>query len=157
MRIKLLAVGTRMPQWVTQGYHEYAQRMPSLCELELHEIAAKKRGKNADTARILRDEANALKAAIPSGALTIALDRKGRQIDTQALATKLQSWIDSSQDIAILIGGPEGIDPNYLKTVETKWSLSAMTFAHPLVRLMVAEQLYRAWSINANLPYHRGD
>jgi len=156
MRIKLLAVGTRMPQWVEQGYREYAQRMPALCQLELVEIAAKKRGKNADTARILRDEAQALQAAIPKGCLTIALDRRGKHLDTQALATHLQTWIDDSQDVAILVGGPEGIDPNYLQAVSLKWSLSAMTFAHPVVRVMLAEQLYRAWSINANLPYHRG-
>ena len=157
MQIKLIAVGTRMPKWVEQGYQEYAQRMPNLCSLELVEIAAKKRGKNADTARILRDEANALKAAIPNGSLTIALDRKGKHIDTESLAGHLQTWIDESQNVAILIGGPEGIDPNYLTQISIKWSLSAMTFAHPVVRVMLAEQLYRAWSINANLPYHRGD
>jgi len=138
-----------MPKWVEQGYKEYALRLPNLCQLELVEIAAKKRGKNADTARILRDEAVALQAAIPRGSIVIALDRKGKHM--------LQSWIDASQNVAILIGGPEGIDPNYLKTIQRKWSLSAMTFAHPVVRVMLAEQLYRAWSINANLPYHRGD
>ena len=157
MRIKLLAIGTRMPQWVERGYLEYAQRMPKLCELELIEISAKKRGKNADTARILRDEAQALAAAVPKGAISIALDRKGKQIDTQELANNMQSWIDESQDVAILIGGPEGLDPDYLASTQRKWSLSAMTFAHPVVRIMLAEQLYRAWSINANLPYHRGD
>ena len=157
MQIKLIAVGTRMPKWVEQGYQEYAQRMPNLCSLELVEIVAKKRGKNADTARILRDEANALKAAIPNGSLTIALDRKGKHIDTESLAGHLQTWIDESKNVAILIGGPEGIDPNYLTQISIKWSLSAMTFAHPVVRVMLAEQLYRAWSINANLPYHRGD
>lgn len=146
-----------MPSWVEQGYKEYAQRMPNLCQLDLFEIAAKKRGKNADTARILRDEAAALQAAIPAGAITIALDRKGKHISTDVLAAELQKWIDESQDVAILIGGPEGIDPNYLSGVQRKWSLSAMTFAHPVVRVMLAEQLYRAWSINANLPYHRGD
>jgi len=146
-----------MPQWVEQGYREYAQRMPKLCELELLEIPARKRGKNADTARILRDEAQALQAAIPKGCLVIALDRKGKHVDTETLARSMQSWIDESQDVAILIGGPEGIDPNYLASIQIKWSLSAMTFAHPVVRVMLAEQLYRAWSINANLPYHRGD
>lgn len=146
-----------MPKWVEQGYSEYAQRMPPIASLELHEIPAKKRGKNADTTRILRDEAVALQSAMPTGALTIALDRKGKHIDTEQLAKHMQTWIDESQDVAILIGGPEGIDPHYLHTVQTKWSLSAMTFAHPVVRVMLAEQLYRAWSINANLPYHRGD
>lgn len=157
MRIKLLAVGTRMPKWVEQGYTEYSQRMPTICQLELVEIAAKKRGKNADTARILRDEGEQLQAAIPSGAIKIALDRKGKQIDTETLAKEMQNWIDNSQDVALMIGGPEGIDPNLLQKTNIKWSLSAMTFAHPIVRIMLAEQLYRAWSINANLPYHRGD
>ncbi len=146
-----------MPQWVEQGFREYAQRMPKLCQLQLIEIAAKKRGKNADTARILRDEAAALQESVPKGALVVALDRRGKHIDTQALASKLQTWVDDSQDIAIMIGGPEGIAPHYLSQIQTKWSLSAMTFAHPVVRVMLAEQLYRAWSINANLPYHRGD
>ena len=157
MLIKLLAVGNRMPKWVELGYREYAQRMPNLCKLELVEVAAKKRGKNADTARILRDEAQALQAAIPKGTLTIALDRKGRHIATEELASNLQTWIDESQDVAILIGGPEGLDPVYLEQVSRKWSLSKMTFAHPVVRVMLAEQLYRAWSIIAKLPYHRGD
>ena len=156
MHIKLLAVGTKMPQWVEQGYQQYAQRLPALCSLQLVEIAAKKRGKNADTARILRDEAALLKNSVAAGSLTIALDRKGSAIDTQQLAQHMQRWIDQSQDVAIMIGGPEGIDPNYLPEVDLKWSLSALTFAHPLVRVMLAEQLYRAWSINANLPYHRG-
>ena len=142
-----------MPAWVVQGYQEYAQRMPPICQLELQEIAAKKRGKNADTARILRDEAELLKSAVPDNAITIALDRRGKHIDTEGLARHMQQWIDDSQDVAILIGGPEGIDANYLNTVPLKWSLSAMTFAHPVVRVMLAEQLYRAWSINANLPY----
>lgn len=157
MRIKLLAVGTRMPEWVKQGYQEYAQRMPAVCQLQLLEIAAKKRGKNADTARIVRDEGELLQAAVPKGAISIALDRKGKHITTETLATEMQKWIDNSQDVAIMIGGPEGIDPALLQQTNLKWSLSAMTFAHPVVRIMLAEQLYRAWSINANLPYHRGD
>lgn len=157
MKIKLLAIGTRMPAWVVQGYQLYSQRMPPVCQLDLVEIPARKRGKNADMARILRDEAEELKAAIPTSYLIVALDRKGVSIDTERLAQKMQNWIDQSQDVAILIGGPEGIDPNYLQSIATKWSLSELTFAHPVVRVMLAEQLYRAWSINANLPYHRGD
>ena len=157
MRIKLLAIGTRMPEWVKLGYQEYAQRMPAICQLELVEIAAKKRGKNADTARILRDEGELLQAATPKGSLRIALDRKGKSITTETLAVEMQKWIDNTQDVAIMIGGPEGIDPMMLQQTTIKWSLSAMTFAHPVVRIMLAEQLYRAWSINANLPYHRGD
>lgn len=146
-----------MPSWIDDGFREYAQRMPKLCELQLVEIAAKKRGKNADTARILRDEARELEAAIPKGAVCIVLDRKGKAISTEDLAKNMQRWIDDSQDIAILIGGPEGIDPQLIARSQLTWSMSAMTFAHPIVRVMLAEQLYRAWSINANLPYHRGD
>ena len=157
MRIRLLAIGTRMPKWVVQGFTEYARRMPKLCELELIEIAAKKRGKNADTVRILAAEAAALNAAIAPGSLSIALDRSGDTIDTMALAGHLQNWIDESQDVAILIGGPEGLDPDLLSSVNRTWSMSAMTFAHPIIRVMLAEQLYRAWSINSNSPYHRGD
>lgn len=157
MRIKLLAVGTRMPDWVQKGYHEYAQRMPPICQLELVEITAKKRGKNADTVRILRDEGELLQAAVPKGALSIALDRKGKTVTTEALAREMQMWIDNSQDVAIMIGGPEGIAPTVLQQTQRLWSLSAMTFAHPVIRIMLAEQLYRAWSINANLPYHRGE
>ena len=157
MRIKLVAVGTRMPSWIQQGFQEYAQRMPAICQLELHEIAAKKRGKNADTARILRDEALAIEAIIPSNSLHIALDRKGKAITTEHLATQMQQWIDDSQDVAIVVGGPEGLAPSYLQKTSRTWSLSALTFAHPIVRVMLAEQLYRAWSINANLPYHRGE
>ena len=157
MKIKLVAIGTRMPSWVEIGFSEYTQRMPPICQVEMVQIVAHKRGKNADTARILRDEAEKLREAIPRGYLTIALDRKGKTVDTLALAKQLQNWIDDSQDVAILIGGPEGIDAQMLASIQNKWSMSAMTFAHPLVRVMLAEQLYRAWSINANLPYHRGD
>lgn len=156
MKIQLIAIGTRMPTWVDQAYAEYAQRMPHQCKLELIELPAKKRGKNADTARILRDEAQAMEQAISPNAVVIALDRCGKTIDTEKLAMQMQQWIDNSQDVALLIGGPEGIDPDYLKKLSQKWSLSAMTFAHPVVRVMLAEQLYRAWSILANLPYHRG-
>ena len=146
-----------MPAWVVSGFEEYAQRMPAICKLELHEIPAIKRGKNADTARILRDEAAAISAAVPANSKIIALDRKGKHIDTEALAGHLQSWIEDSQDIAIVIGGPEGLDREFMQRAERLWSLSHLTFAHPVVRVMLAEQLYRAWSINANLPYHRGD
>lgn len=157
MKIKLVAVGTRMPQWVEAGFKEYQQRMPTICQLELHEIPAIKRGKNADTARILRDEAAAISNAIPPDFQIIALDRKGKAIDTNVLAQRLQTWIDDSQNVAIVVGGPEGLEAAFLRQAHHAWSLSALTFAHPVVRVMLAEQLYRAWSINAKLPYHRGD
>lgn len=146
-----------MPDWVSTAYKQYEQRMPPVCQLQLQEIAAIKRGKNADTARILRDEAAAIEAAVPDGARIFALDRRGRSIDTEYLAKQMQGWIDDSQDVAIVIGGPEGLHPEFMQKAHATWSLSALTFAHPVVRVMLAEQLYRAWSINANLPYHRGE
>ncbi len=157
MQITLIAVGTRMPKWVETGFDEYAKRMPAICKLSLLEVPAGKRGKNADIPRILRDEANAVRAAVKPHTKIIALDRKGKSISTLDLAQMQQAWIDDSQDVAIVIGGPEGIEPSLMQEANATWSLSALTFAHPLVRVMLAEQLYRAWSINANLPYHRGD
>lgn len=157
MKISLIAVGTKMPKWVTTAFEEYQKRLPKQCSLELIEIAAKHRGKNADIVRILRDEAQAIKGAIGVHQQLIVLDRKGKHISTEQLSTNLQTWIDDNQDIALVIGGPEGVDPQMLATATQKWSLSAMTFAHPIVRVMVAEQVYRSWSIIAGLPYHRGD
>ena len=157
MKISLIAVGTKMPTWVTTAFVEYQKRLPKQCQLELVEIAAKHRGKNADIARILRDEAEAIKQTIGQSQQLIVLDRKGKYISTEDLAKRLQNWIDENQDIALVIGGPEGIDSQMLASAMQKWSLSAMTFAHPLVRVVVAEQVYRAWSIIAGLPYHRGD
>jgi 23S rRNA (pseudouridine1915-N3)-methyltransferase len=157
MKISVVALGTKMPAWVEQGVAQYQQRMPQKCQFEMVELAAKKRGKNADVARILRDEAQDIQKALPKDSLVIALDRRGKRVDTVMLASKMQEWIDQNQDVAILIGGPEGIDANYLKQVPMCWSLSDLTMAHPLVRVVLAEQIYRAWSIIANLPYHRGD
>lgn len=157
MNIKLIAVGTKMPAWVVTAYTDYQKRLPKQCSLQLQEVTARHRGKNADIPRILRDEAQAIKQLITPSMRTISLDRKGKAIDTVALADRLQQWIDDNQDVALIIGGPEGIDDSLLRESDEKWSLSALTFAHPLVRVMVAEQLYRAWSITANLPYHRGD
>jgi len=157
MVIKLIAVGTKMPAWVTSAFEEYQKRLPKQCELKLVEINAKHRGKNADIDRILRDEAEAIKKALDQQDLLILLDRKGKAVSTEDLAKQLQNWIDNNQNVAIVIGGPEGIDPNLLKVSQRTWSVSAMTFAHPLVRVILAEQIYRAWSINAGLPYHRGD
>ena len=157
MKVSLIAVGTKMPKWVTTAYGEYQKRLPKQCSLELIEVPARHRGKNADIARILRDEANAIRQTIGSHQKVVVLDRKGKHITTEKLSENLQGWIDDNQDIALIIGGPEGVDPQMLAEAEQKWSLSVMTFAHPIVRVMVAEQVYRAWSIIAGLPYHRGD
>lgn len=144
-----------MPGWVEAGYAEYARRLPHEARLILHEVPAGKRGKNADLARLLREEGERLLAAAPRGAHLIALERTGRVIDTAALAARLQDWQQQGVTPAILIGGPEGLDPACLAAAREQWSLSALTLPHPLVRVLLAEQLYRAWSIMAGHPYHR--
>lgn len=155
MRILVLSVGTQMPAWVQQAWEEYSKRMPPHCRLELKEIPAGKRGKNADIRRILEDEAARLQAAIPRDAWVAALDRVGKSLDSKMLAGRVQSCMDEGRDLVLLIGGPEGLTEECLGQSDARWSLSALTLAHPVVRVVVAEQVYRAWSILAGLPYHR--
>ena len=155
MRIHLIAVGSRMPDWVTRGFEEYARRLPADCALQLVEIVAGKRGKNADIVRITRDEGERTLAAIPKGALVVALDVKGRAWSTGQLSQQLDGWLHDGRDIALLVGGPEGLAPECLARAEQCWSLSPLTLPHPLVRIVVAEQLYRVWSILNGHPYHR--
>jgi len=155
MRIRLIAVGQRMPDWVESGYREFAKRLSGECSLELVELAPGKRGKGADLARAKRDEARRMLEAIPKGALVIALDQGGREWDTPELARQLADWLQQGRDVAMLVGGPEGLGEECLAQAERKWSLSRLTLPHPMVRVVVAEQLYRAWSILKNHPYHR--
>ena len=155
MRIVLVSVGTQMPSWVQQAWDEYSKRMPAHCSLQLKEVAAGKRGKNADIKRILDDEVRRLWAAVPSNAFVVALDRTGKSVDSKALAQQLELRLQEGRDWVFLIGGPEGLTRDCLEKAHECWSLSAMTMAHPVVRVVLAEQLYRAWSISAGLPYHR--
>ena len=155
MRIHIVAVGDRMPAWVETGYQEYAKRLPRECCLLLHEIPAGRRAKGADLKRIVEQEGARQLAAIPAGARVIALDRSGRQRDTEQLAVELKKRLAGGQDLALLVGGPEGLAPACLQRADEAWSLSLLTLAHPLVRVVLAEQLYRAWSIVNHLPYHR--
>lgn len=155
MRIHLIAVGSRLDAWVYQGYEEYAKRLAHECTLQLVEVPALKRGKNADIERITREEGQKLLAAIPKGARVVVLDVKGPQHSTGELAGRLANWLQSGQDIALLVGGPEGLSIDCLARADEKWSLSKLTLPHPLVRIVVAEQIYRAWSVLNNHPYHR--
>jgi 23S rRNA (pseudouridine1915-N3)-methyltransferase len=155
MQIHLIAVGERMPDWVAAGYAEYAKRMPRECRLVLQEIPAGRRGKNADLARLTEQEGARQLAAVLPGARVVALDRGGTMLDTAALSVRLGRWLSGGSDVALLIGGPEGLAPACLARADERWSLSPLTLAHPVVRVVLAEQLYRAWSIIANKPYHR--
>ena len=144
-----------MPGWVQQGYDEYAKRLPRECELVLKEVAPGKRGKNSDVARIVKDEGDRMQAAIPQGAHIVTLDMPGKPWTTPELALAMQRWMACGQNVALLIGGPEGLSDSAKQLARESWSLSRLTFPHPLVRIVVAEQLYRAWSIIHNHPYHR--
>jgi 23S rRNA (pseudouridine1915-N3)-methyltransferase len=155
MRIQLIAVGQKMPTWVAAGWEEFAKRMPRDCALQLVELAAGRRGPKADLVRALRDEGDRMLAAIPSGSRVVALDVTGRGWDTPKLAQRLERWRAGGSDIALLVGGPEGLDPRCLDRADESWSLSPLTFPHMLVRVIVAEQLYRAWSLLSGHPYHR--
>ena len=155
MQIHIVAIGDRMPAWVETGYHEYAKRLPRECRLLLHEIPAGRRVKGADLRRLIEQEGKRQLGAVPAGARVIALDRVGRQMDTEALAAELRKRLAAGDDLALLIGGPEGLAPECLKRADERWALSRLTLAHPVVRVVLAEQLYRAWSIINNLPYHR--
>ena len=155
MRLHLIAVGSRLDAWVNQGYDEFAKRLPVDCCLQLTEIPALKRGKNANLERITREEGRKMLAAIPKGSSVVALDVQGRQYTTLELADKLAGWLQGGRDVALLVGGPEGLAPECLVRAEEKWSLSNLTLPHPLVRIVVAEQLYRAWSVLSHHPYHR--
>ena len=155
MRIHLIAIGNRMPAWVQEGFAEYAGRLPPECRLNLVEIAPGKRTRAVDLERVREQEGERMLSAIPKSCHVIALDMSGRAWDTPELSRQMQSWLQSGQDIALLVGGPEGLADACRQQAREAWSLSALTLPHPLVRVLVAEQLYRAWSILQNHPYHR--
>lgn len=155
MKLQLVAVGTKMPDWVQTGFTEYLRRFPKDMPLELVEVSAGKRGKNADIKRILEKEGESMLAAIGKGNRIVTLDIPGQPWETPQLAQQLERWKQDGRDVSLLIGGPEGLSPACKAAAEQSWSLSALTLPHPLVRVLVAESLYRAWSITANHPYHR--
>lgn len=155
MRITLYAVGNKMPKWVTEGFTEYTRRFPRDMSFHLVEIPPGKRGKNADIARILEKEGEQMLAAIPKGSRIVTLEVLGKPWDTPELAKQLDKWQNDGRDVALLVGGPEGLAPACIAASEQKWSLSNLTLPHPMVRIFLAESLYRAWSLNNNHPYHR--
>jgi len=144
-----------MPAWVEAGYAEYARRLPRDCRLVMHEIRAGRRAKGADLRRLVEQEGARQLDAIPAGARVVALDRTGKSLDTEALASELEKRLAAGGDVALLIGGPEGLAPACLERAHERWALSRLTLAHPVVRVVLAEQIYRAWSIIRHLPYHR--
>ncbi len=155
MKIHLIAVGTRMPAWVETAFADYAARLPKECRLELKEIAVAHRGKNADIERLKRDEGEKILKAIPRDTNIIALDERGESLGSADWSREMKSWMQLGRDVCLLIGGPDGHAPDVLARADRKWALSKLTLPHALVRVFVAEQLFRSWSILANHPYHR--
>lgn len=155
MKARLISVGERMPDWVANGFAEYRKRLSHDLPLDLVEIPLGQRGKGRDSARAIADEGVAILAALPKDIHVVALDGRGKPWSSEQLAEQLAAWRMGGRDLAILIGGPDGHAADVLARADHRWSLGPLTLPHMLVRLLVAEQLYRAMSIIAGHPYHR--
>lgn len=155
MRLQLLAIGQRMPGWVETGFAEYAGRLPRDMALTLLALPNPARSRAMDVSTLRRVEGQALLAAIPDQALVVAMDEVGQVVDTSELARRLANWQQSGRDVTLVIGGAAGLEDTVRKRADWVWSLSPLTFPHMLVRVLVAEQIYRAWSLLNNHPYHR--
>lgn len=155
MQLTVAAVGQRMPAWVQEGWKEYARRFPRGMSLVLKEIPLAKRSRNADVAALSAAEGEALLAAVPSGHRLVALDEKGKQWSTLELAQQMENWMREEHGVCFIVGGPDGLADHCRRQARDTWSLGRLTLPHPLVRTVLAEQLYRAWTITQNHPYHR--
>lgn len=144
-----------MPKWVQDGYNEYAKRLPKACELRLVALPIAQRGKTNSVDKMKQEEAKRIRDAVPKGAMLIVLDEHGKQTTTLEFSKKLEEWLGSGQDIALVVGGPDGLTADLISEARWKWGLSKLTLPHPMVRVLVAEQIYRAWSVLQNHPYHR--
>ena len=155
MRIRLITVGNKMPRWIEEGWQEYHKRLPKELTVELVEIPLTTRGKNADIKRFMQQEGTAMLNKVQSSDKIITLEVTGKAWSTEQLASNMAQWQLTGQDINLMVGGPEGLAADVCERSHAKWSLSALTLPHPLVRVMVIEQLYRASTILAGHPYHK--
>ncbi|MCH9697953.1 MAG: 23S rRNA (pseudouridine(1915)-N(3))-methyltransferase RlmH [Gammaproteobacteria bacterium] len=156
MKIQLIAIGDKMPKWAKAGFEEYANRMPADMSLELKQIRAATRTKHQSTNTIIKQEEKRLQAAISASCHLIALDVNGSHWSTEQLAEQVRHWRELAQPIALIVGGADGLSEPLIRQSRQRWSLSSLTFPHYLVRVLIAEQLYRAWTILNHHPYHRG-
>lgn len=154
MKITIAAVGQRQPAWADQAVADYLARLPSDFSVTLKEVKPEPRG-GAPVERLLAQEAERLRAAIPPGSVVIALDERGKDWTTVQLAEALGAWRDASEPVAFVIGGPDGLAPTLKRSARLQLRLSSLTLPHALARVLLAEQLYRAWSLLAGHPYHR--
>ncbi|MCY4217671.1 MAG: 23S rRNA (pseudouridine(1915)-N(3))-methyltransferase RlmH [Gammaproteobacteria bacterium] len=155
LNITILAVGDRMPTWIDQGFLEYQKRISRPFRLRLIEIPAFRRGKNADVEKIKQLEESKLLDSAPTSSYLIALDKRGIQWTTKQVARKMQNWLNEGDSVTLVIGGPDGFSGEFIRKCHVSWSLSDLTFPHGLARVIVAEQLYRGYSILQKFPYHR--
>ena len=154
MKLFVIAVGQRVPDWAQTAWDDYAKRFPPELKVELKAVKTEPRAsKTLET--IFAAERERIEAAIPKGTRIVALDERGTALTTVALANKLKDWQLASDDVALVIGGPDGLDPAFRKAAHERIRLSDLTLPHAMVRVLLVEQLYRAWSINSNHPYHR--
>ncbi len=155
LRLLLVAATNRQPDWVEEGYADYAKRLRGRCSLELKIVPLARRSPSTLIERALADESSRILGAIPDGAHVVALREQGAGWSTADLAKKLERWMDRSAPVALLIGGPDGLAPECVARAAEHWSLSRLTLPHGLARVIVAEALYRAWSLLERHPYHR--
>lgn len=154
MRLVIVAVGQRVPDWAQTAWDDYAKRFPYELKVELKTVKTEPRGSKT-VENLYAAERARIEAVIPKGCRIVALDERGTTLTTVALANKLKHWQLESDDVALVIGGPDGLDPTFKQAAHERIRLSDLTLPHAMVRVLLIEQLYRAWSINANHPYHR--
>lgn len=156
MRLRVIAVGQRMPGWVNEAWRDYVMRLPRGLQPELTEIPLGSRsGRNADMVRAKQAEGERVLKALPKQGRVVALDERGDAWSSLQLAAQLADWQQQGEDVSLLIGGPDGHDAQVLQRAQGLWSLSRLTLPHAMVRVLLAEQLYRAWTLNTGHPYHR--
>jgi len=155
VKLLIVAVGTRMPDWVAAGFDDYAKRMPRETALELVEVKAEPRTTGKTVPAMMALEAARIEAALPPRCRRVILDERGRDTSTRLLAERLEFWLGEGEDVAFIIGGPDGLDPAIKASAQETLRLSSLTLPHAMVRPLLAEALYRAWSVTRNHPYHR--
>jgi 23S rRNA (pseudouridine1915-N3)-methyltransferase len=155
LRLSLITASNRQPDWVDQGADDYAKRLRGRCTLEIETIPLARRTASTPPERAIHDEGERMLARVPNGAHVVALTEAGKPWSTKELAAKLDGWMQRGAPVALLVGGPDGLSPACVARANERWSLSSLTLPHGLVRVVVAEALYRAWSVLENHPYHR--
>lgn len=155
MQLIIAAVGHKMPAWIEAGFGEYAKRMPPECRIQLKEIKPVERSGSRTAETVMAQERTRIEAAIPKGARIVALDERGKDITTVQLAKYLTQWQQDGRDVTFVVGGADGLDAEFKANADLLLRISSLTLPHGMVRVLLAEQLYRAWSITQNHPYHR--